>query len=165
MSSQSPFTRFSHQVAHLAGKPLTFATACTLILVWAISGPIFQFSETWQLVVNTATTIITFLMVFVLQNTQNRDGDAVQAKLDELIYALRQADNHFVGAEQLSDRELKALREKLLQHVEETEEQVEQTEAKVAQTEQQVEQTEQQVAKAQGDAKRPATPRRKRQPA
>ena len=125
MSSQSPFTRFSHQVAHFAGRPLTFATACILILAWAVTGPLFGFSETWQLVVNTATTIITFLMVFVLQNTQNRDGDAVQAKLDELIYAVRKADNHFVGAEHLSDQELKALRDKLRKHIEQTEREVE----------------------------------------
>lgn len=115
MSSPAPFIRFSRAVAHLAGKPLTFAAACTLILVWAVSGPIFQFSETWQLVVNTATTIITFLMVFVLQNTQNRDGEAVQAKLDELIYALRDADNSFVEAEKLSDKELHQLRATLLE--------------------------------------------------
>ena len=113
MSAPGPFARFSHKVAHIAGRPLTFATACILILLWAITGPAFHFSETWQLVVNTATTIITFLMVFVLQNTQNRDGEAVQAKLDELIYALQGADNNFVGAEQLSDSELHALRAKL----------------------------------------------------
>jgi low affinity Fe/Cu permease len=117
MSSPGLFIRFSQSVARLAGRPATFATACTLILVWAISGPIFHFSETWQLVVNTATTIITFLMVFVLQNTQNRDGEAVQAKLDELIYALHSADNHFVQAEKLDDKDLKELREKLAQHV------------------------------------------------
>ena len=161
MSSQSPFTRFSHQVAHFAGKPLTFATACVLILLWAVSGPVFQFSETWQLVVNTATTIITFLMVFVLQNTQNRDGEAVQAKLDELIYALRQADNHFVGAEQLSGHELKALREKLLQDVEKTEEHVERTEQEVAQTERQVERTEREVAQAERKAGRRTRPQRR----
>ena len=82
MSDQTLFTRFSHTVARLAGKPVTFAAATALIVIWAVSGPIFQFSETWQLVVNTATTIITFLMVFVLQNTQNRDGEAFQSKLD-----------------------------------------------------------------------------------
>lgn len=118
MSSPGLFIRFSQSVARLAGRPATFATACTLILVWAISGPIFHFSETWQLVVNTATTIITFLMVFVLQNTQNRDGEAVQAKLDELIYALRDADNRFVEAEKLSDEELHALRKSLTQQCE-----------------------------------------------
>jgi low affinity Fe/Cu permease len=115
MSSPGPFIRFSQQVARMAGRPVTFAAACTLIVAWAVCGPIFGFSETWQLVVNTATTIITFLMVFVLQNTQNRDGEAVQAKLDELIYAVRDADNRFVAAEKLSDKELHALRERLTQ--------------------------------------------------
>lgn len=114
MSAPGLFTRFSHQVARLAGKPFTFTAALLLIVVWAVTGPLFQFSETWQLVVNTATTIITFLMVFVLQNTQNRDGEAVQAKLDELIYAVREADNRFVQAENLSDQDLHALRETLL---------------------------------------------------
>jgi low affinity Fe/Cu permease len=114
MSSPAPFTRFAHSISHLSGKPLTFAVAVGLILVWAMSGPFFGYSETWQLVVNTATTIITFLMVFVLQNTQNRDGEAIQAKLDELIYALKGADNKFVAAEQLSDEELQKLRELLV---------------------------------------------------
>jgi low affinity Fe/Cu permease len=114
MSAPGLFTRFSHHVARLAGKPMTFAAATALIIIWAVTGPIFQFSETWQLVVNTATTIITFLMVFVLQNTQNRDGEAVQAKLDELIYAVREADNRFVQAENLSDKDLHALRETLI---------------------------------------------------
>ena len=115
MSSAGLFLRFSHTVSRLAGKPMTFAAACILILLWAVAGPVFHYSETWQLVVNTATTIITFLMVFVLQNTQNRDGEAVQAKLDELIYAVRDADNRFVAAEKLSDKELHALRERLTQ--------------------------------------------------
>jgi low affinity Fe/Cu permease len=112
------FARFSHLVAYLAGRPITFALAVSLIAVWALTGPLFGFSETWQLVINTATTIITFLMVFVLQNTQNRDGEAVQAKLDELIFALKDADNRFVQAEKLSDQELHALREKLTKHME-----------------------------------------------
>ena len=120
MSAPGPFVQFSHVVAKVAGKPVTFAAALALIVVWAVSGPIFHFSETWQLVVNTATTIITFLMVFVLQNSQNRDGEAVQAKLDELIYALRGADNHFVAAEKLSDADLKKLRDVLVKQAEET---------------------------------------------
>lgn len=118
MSDRNLFSKFSHSVSHLAGKPVTFAAACALIAAWAVSGPIFGFSETWQLVINTATTIITFLMVFVLQNTQDRDGEAVQAKLDELIYAVKGADNRFVQAEKLSDRDLHALREKLMKQCE-----------------------------------------------
>jgi low affinity Fe/Cu permease len=125
MSEPGLFIRFSHTVARVAGKPMTFAVACTLIVLWAIGGPLFQFSETWQLVVNTATTIITFLMVFVLQNTQNRDGEAVQAKLDELIYALRDADNRFVQAEKLSDEDLHQLRETLLKQCEDASQELE----------------------------------------
>ncbi len=132
MSSPGPFVRFSHAVARLAGRPVTFAAAVLLILVWAVSGPIFNYSETWQLVVNTATTIITFLMVFVLQNTQNRDGDAVQAKLDELIFALKGADNHFVAAEQLSDSELKKLRELLVEQAKAATEVAEEASAELA---------------------------------
>ncbi|MEO6013537.1 MAG: low affinity iron permease family protein [Devosia sp.] len=118
MSRQNLFSAFSHQISHAAGRPVTFALACLLIVGWAIAGPIFGFSETWQLVINTATTIITFLMVFVLQNTQERDGEAVQAKLDELIYAVKGADNCFVQAEKLADHELHALRAKLLEQCE-----------------------------------------------
>jgi low affinity Fe/Cu permease len=109
MADQSFFTRFSHAVSATAGKPITFAVACGGILLWAISGPVFGFSETWQLIVNTSTTIITFLMVFILQNTQNRDGQAIQAKLDELILTSA-AQDKFVGAENLSDKELEQLR-------------------------------------------------------
>lgn len=118
MAQSSPFPVFSHAVAHLAGKPATFALAVGLILAWAVSGPFFGYSETWQLVVNTATTIITFLMVFVLQNSQNRDGEAVQAKLDELIFALKAADNRFVQAERLGDKELHELRQHLVERAE-----------------------------------------------
>jgi low affinity Fe/Cu permease len=115
MSKPNLFARFSHAVSHIAGRPATFALALGLIVVWAASGPFFGFSETWQLVINTATTIITFLMVFVLQNTQDRDGEAVQAKLDELIYAIKGADNHFVQAEKLADNELHELRARLVE--------------------------------------------------
>ena len=115
MTDTSLFTKFSHHVAHAAGRPLTFALACTGIVAWGISGPVFGFSQTWQLVVNTATTIITFLMVFVLQNTQNRDGEAIQAKLDELIRASK-AQNDFIGAERLSEKELHQLREMYAEH-------------------------------------------------
>lgn len=92
------FSRFATAIADLSGKPATFALALALIAAWAISGPFFAFSETWQLIINTTTTIVTFLMVFVLQNSQNRDGKALQAKLDELILTST-AHNRFVGIE------------------------------------------------------------------
>jgi low affinity Fe/Cu permease len=109
MADQTLFSRFSHAVSNAAGKPITFAVACGGVLLWALSGPVFHYSETWQLVINTSTTIITFLMVFILQNTQNRDGEAIQAKLDELILS-GTAQNKFIGAEKLSEKELAQLR-------------------------------------------------------
>jgi low affinity Fe/Cu permease len=108
----SLFSRFSSGVAQLTGKPATFVIAVAGILIWAVTGPLFGFSETWQLVINTGTTIITFLMVFVLQNSQNRDGKAVQAKLDELILT-SEAENRFMGIEHLDETELKRLTELL----------------------------------------------------
>jgi low affinity Fe/Cu permease len=125
MSVQSPFVRFSRAVSLVAGRPVTFAAAVVLIVIWAASGPVFHYSETWQLVVNTATTIITFLMVFVLQTTQNRDGEAIQAKLDELVFALKGADNKFVGAEKLSDEDLKQLRQLLVARAKQATEELE----------------------------------------
>jgi low affinity Fe/Cu permease len=104
------FSRFSSFVARGSGNPLTFVTALTFIIAWAITGPIFGFSEGWQLVVNTATTIVTFLMVFVLQNTQNRDGEALHAKLDELILSSN-AENRFIEAERLTEKEIRHLRQ------------------------------------------------------
>ncbi|HEV2562094.1 MAG TPA: low affinity iron permease family protein [Rhizomicrobium sp.] len=98
-------------VAYASGKPATFAISCVVVLLWAITGPIFGFSDTWQLVINTGTTIVTFLMVFLIQNTQNRDGAALQAKLDELIRATEDARNHFVGIERLPQKELEEIRE------------------------------------------------------
>ena len=112
------FHQFSSTVSQGAGKPLTFAIACGLIILWAVSGPFFGFSETWQLVVNTATTIVTFLMVFVVQHTQNRDGEAVQAKLDDLILAVRKADTRLIGAEDLTGHELHKLRKMIAERVE-----------------------------------------------
>ena len=103
------FVRFATLTAKVAGKPWTFIACVGIVLVWAITGPIFQFNETWQLVINTGTTIITFLMVFLIQNTQNRDGAAMQAKLDELIYAQRRADARFIGIEHLTEEELDAI--------------------------------------------------------
>jgi low affinity Fe/Cu permease len=110
-SPQGWFTWFAHVVARLSGKPATFLIALALILVWGLSGPLFGFSDTWQLVVNTATTIVTFLMVFLIQNTQNRDTMALQIKLAELIIAMRGAHNNMAVAEELSDDDLEALHE------------------------------------------------------
>jgi len=105
------FTRVANRVAHLAGLPLTFAICVLIVVAWAASGPMFGFSDTWQLVINTGTTIITFLMVFLIQNTQNRDGAAIQAKLDELIRVSR-AHNHFIGIEHLTESEVEEIRDK-----------------------------------------------------
>jgi len=106
-SSATPgvFRRFAHSVAVAAGAPSAFVLALIVVLAWAVSGPIFNYSDTWQLVINTGTTIITFLMVFVIQNTQNRDSAALQAKLDELIRSSR-AQNRFIGIEHLTDDEI-----------------------------------------------------------
>jgi low affinity Fe/Cu permease len=100
------FVRFATLTAKVAGKPWTFIGCLLVVVIWGVSGPVFKFSETWQLVINTGTTIITFLMVFLIQNTQNRDGAAMQAKLDELIFAVRRADARFIGIEHLTEREL-----------------------------------------------------------
>ena len=99
------FTQFANTVAHAAGRPIAFALCCAVVITWAVTGPIFGFSDTWQLIINTGTTIVTFLMVFLIQNTQNRDGAALQAKLDELIRAST-AQNRFIGIEHLTDKEL-----------------------------------------------------------
>jgi low affinity Fe/Cu permease len=104
------FTEFSTAVANAMGKPITFVLALAIVVIWAVTGPFFGFSDVWQLVINTSTTIITFLMIFVLQNTQNRDNEALQAKLDELILTSR-AHNKFVGIEHLEEKQLNALRD------------------------------------------------------
>ena len=103
------FVRFATLTAKIAGKPWTFIACVGIVLVWAVTGPIFKFSQTWQLVINTGTTIITFLMVFLIQNTQNRDGAAMQAKLDELLFSMKQADDRFIGIEHLTEDELEAI--------------------------------------------------------
>ena len=106
MDFSRTFTRFANQVARTTGKPVSFVTCCLIIAVWAATGPLFHFSDTWQLVINTGTTIVTFLMVFLIQNQQNRDGAAIQAKLDELLRAVEGARNDLVGIEHLTDDEV-----------------------------------------------------------
>jgi low affinity Fe/Cu permease len=100
------FHKIAAKVSNITGSAWTFVTALTVIIVWAISGPIFGFSDTWQLVINTGTTIITFLMVFLIQNTQNRDAKAIHLKLDELIRGLKGARNSLVDLENLSEEEI-----------------------------------------------------------
>jgi low affinity Fe/Cu permease len=103
------FRAFSRNIALAVGSAWVFIVALAVVIVWAATGPTFHFSDTWQLIINTGTTIVTFLMVFLIQNTQNRDGKAIQLKLDELIRALKGARNKLVDLEDLSDEELKKL--------------------------------------------------------
>lgn len=108
---QEYFRKFSNKTSMLVGSPWAFMLAAATIIVWAVSGPIFHFSDTWQLVINTGTTIVTFLMVFLIQNTQNRDATAIHLKLDELIRAVETARTAMVDLEELSDEELSQLKE------------------------------------------------------
>ena len=110
MRKGSMFGRFAKWVATQCGSPWAFAGALTIVLLWATTGPIFKFSETWQLMINTGTTIITFLMVFVIQNTQNKDTCAMQLKLDELIRVTQKAHNALIDLEELNEDELAAVR-------------------------------------------------------
>lgn len=103
------FDRWASRVTAWAGSPSAFGTALVAVLVWAVCGPAFDFSETWQLIINTGTTIVTFLMVFLIQQTQNKDGRALHLKLDELLISLKDADESLVDAEQLDEDELRAL--------------------------------------------------------
>jgi low affinity Fe/Cu permease len=107
------FARFAQKIAMTAGRPVAFVTALSIILIWGVTGPLFGWSDTWQLVINTGTTIITFLMVFLIQNAQNRDASAIQAKLDELIRAVDTARNEFIGIEHLTETELEGIRSEL----------------------------------------------------
>jgi low affinity Fe/Cu permease len=121
------FSTFANATAKATGSPWAFVVCVTVVVLWAVTGPLFHFSDTWQLVINTGTTIVTFLMVFLIQNTQNRDGMAIQAKLDDLILT-SDAENEFIGIEKLTDKELEALQarchkaaqahQKLVEHLE-----------------------------------------------
>lgn len=113
------FTKFSTVVAKATGRPAAFVLCIAVVVVWAVTGPIFRFSDTWQLIINTGTTIVTFLMVFLIQNTQNRDGRAIQAKLDELIL-VGAAHNTFIGIEHLTEEELEEILEKCEKDAQET---------------------------------------------
>ena len=116
------FNWFATKTSSAAGQPLTFVIAVTVILVWAVTGPIFRFSDTWQLIINTGTTIVTFLMVFLIQNSQNRDGAAMQAKLDELLRAVDKAREQFIGIEHLTDQQIELVRAALERHAQQLKE-------------------------------------------
>ncbi len=110
MASRIGYSKFANQIARLSGRPKTFVLAAAVIVVWLITGPLFGFSDTWQLVINTGTTIITFLMVFLIQNTQNRDSEALQIKIDELIRATKGAHNALLDLEELEQDSLDEFR-------------------------------------------------------
>lgn len=112
MDPHKTFGCFSRYISALTGQPRTFVFACLLVVVWLLSGPFFSFSDTWQLVINTGTTIITFLMVFLIQNTQNRDAMAVQIKLDELIRAQKGTHNALLDLEELTEDQLTEISER-----------------------------------------------------
>lgn len=103
------FEHVASRIASATGRPPAFILALAIVVVWAITGPLFRWSDTWQLVINTGTTIITFLMVFLIQNAQNRDASAIQAKLDELIRAVHNARNEFIGIEHLTEADLQLI--------------------------------------------------------
>ena len=114
MDRASRFSRFAKRIARESGHPIAFALAAFVIVAWIVTGPIFGFSDTWQLVINTGTTIVTFLMVFLIQNTQNRDSEAMQLKLDEIIRSLEGAHNALLDIEELEEAELDRMRKRYI---------------------------------------------------
>jgi low affinity Fe/Cu permease len=131
------FRKFSSKVSEATGSAWAFLAAVAIIVIWAVTGPLFHFSDVWQLVINTGTTIITFLMVFLIQNTQNRDSTAIHLKLDELLRAQEAARNSLVDLENLSDEELKRLQDQFARLREEADDVVEEAEGKVKERQQQ----------------------------
>ncbi len=122
----SLFTRFARWTSHAAGRSMAFALAVMVIAVWAATGPVFRYSDTWQLVINTGTTIVTFLMVFLIQNTQNRDSEAMHLKLDELIRAVRSASNELLDLEECDEAELTRIHQRYARLASEARERLEQ---------------------------------------
>jgi low affinity Fe/Cu permease len=118
---RSLFTRIATWIATASGQPMTFMIALGIIVVWAVTGPLFHYSDTWQLIINTGTTIVTFLMVFLIQNSQNRDGAAMQAKLDELLRAVDKARERFIGIEHLTDQQIELVRTALERYAKDAE--------------------------------------------
>ena len=114
MYRRSRFSRFAKWTARMSGHPSAFGLAALVIVIWLIAGPAFDYSDTWQLVINTSTTIVTFLMVFLIQNTQNRDGEAMQLKLDEIIRSLEGAHNVLLDMEELEEKELEHIRRRYI---------------------------------------------------
>jgi low affinity Fe/Cu permease len=110
IKSTSPFTRFAKTVSRVTGRPLAFGAAAGIIVIWLVTGPIFHYNDSWQLLINTGTTIVTFLMVFLIQNTQNRDAEAVRVKLDELLRVTAGAHNALLDLEELEERQLARIR-------------------------------------------------------
>ena len=110
MAIRARFNRIASAVARAMGRPLAFTLALASILIWLVTGPVFRWSETWQLIVNTGTTIVTFLMVFLIQNSQNRDSTAIQTKLDEIVQSLKNSDNRVVGLEHKDEDEIERAR-------------------------------------------------------